>query len=395
MPFAFQVLLILAALLGHAVLWVGIVNRIHGVGISRWLVDSITLACVIAFFAVPLAALIGVVGGMPLPTLFVGSGGGLAITRYAELCVLLLIASAGYRWWLSAHTERSGALVSESADEVELAAAQRGDVTVLAAEGVPRTLARMPGNQLLRPVLTRKELAIPRLPQALDGLTIAHLTDLHMSGRVRMEYFRELVELTNTESPDLIALTGDLVEYDPQLAWVEETLAQLTASEGVYFVRGNHDKKMDHARLRSALAAAGHVDLCHAWSDRDVRGCKIRFVGNELPWFPPAGDPVGDGAAVDIKIALAHGPDQFGWAVDNDLDLILAGHNHGGQIRLPLLGAVVTPSTHGTRYNSGVFRRGETVMHVSRGVGSLAPLRFNCRPELAILTLRTPKKTVS
>jgi predicted MPP superfamily phosphohydrolase len=85
---------------------------------------------------------------------------------------------------------------------------------------------------------------------------------------------------------------------------------------------------------------------------------------------------------------LAHSPDQFGWAQANEVDLMLAGHNHGGQVCLPLLGPIVAPSLHGVRYGSGTFRAGNTVMHVSRGTSSLTPLRWNCPPEIAVLTLR-------
>ena len=97
--------------------------------------------------------------------------------------------------------------------------------------------------------------------------------------------------------------------------------------------------------------------------------------------------PPRDAAGLPLRFLLAHGPDQFAWAQQNDFDLVLVGHNHGGQVRLPLLGAILAPSLSGTRYAGGVFRRGNTVMHVSRGTGSHTPLRWNCPPEVALLTL--------
>ncbi|MEM6799431.1 MAG: metallophosphoesterase [Planctomycetota bacterium] len=385
MAFVLQVVLLLAALAGHAVLWVGIVNRIHGVGISRWVVDGITWVSGVALFGVPLYGLLSVFQGAEPPVPFVGWSSPWWLTRYAELSALILVAASGGRLALAGHGERRGALLSVSEQTIDLHA-KHGET--LTAAGVPRLLSRLPGNQLLRPVLSRKELLIPGLPAALDGLRIAHLTDLHMSGRVAIDYFREIIDATNAEQPDLVALTGDLVEFNPQLDWLDETLCRLTAHSGVYFVRGNHDREMDHRRMADELTAAGHIDLGCASHEAELRGQRVHFVGNELPWFRPAGNPAGDGAPVDLTIALAHGPDQFGWAARHDVDLILAGHNHGGQIRFPLLGALVTPSVHGTRYACGTFRRGGTVMHVSRGAGSLAPVRFNCAPELAILTLR-------
>ena len=89
-----------------------------------------------------------------------------------------------------------------------------------------------------------------------------------------------------------------------------------------------------------------------------------------------------------LRILLAHSPDQFRWAQANDIDLMLAGHLHGGQVKFPLLGAIASPSIYGVRYVAGVFRNSNTVMHVSRGVGSLTPLRIGCPPEVALLVLR-------
>jgi predicted MPP superfamily phosphohydrolase len=92
-----------------------------------------------------------------------------------------------------------------------------------------------------------------------------------------------------------------------------------------------------------------------------------------------------------LRVALVHSPDQFGWAQANDIDLVLAGHLHGGQVCLPLLGPIMSPSLQGVRYAAGVFKAGNTVMHVSRGAGSLTPLRFRCSPEIAVLTLRAQR----
>jgi hypothetical protein len=118
------------------------------------------------------------------------------------------------------------------------------------------------------------------------------------------------------------------------------------------------------------------------------------LAGNELPWFPlapqmktVAGDEAQD---APLRILLAHTPDQYVWARRRGFDLMLAGHTHGGQIRLPLLGAWVCPSLHGVRYASGVFHQRPTVMHVSRGVSSLQPLRLGCPPEVTRLVLHAP-----
>ena len=87
-----------------------------------------------------------------------------------------------------------------------------------------------------------------------------------------------------------------------------------------------------------------------------------------------------------------HTPDLIGWGRQQDYDLLLAGHAHGGQIRIPGIGPIICPSVHGVRYASGVFQKGRTMMHVSRGISGLQPIRLRCRPELTQLTLRRPDR---
>ena len=95
-----------------------------------------------------------------------------------------------------------------------------------------------------------------------------------------------------------------------------------------------------------------------------------------------------DFADATFSIALTHSPDQFRWAQQQQVDLLLAGHMHGGQICFPVIGPIVAPSRHGVAYSSGCFQQGVTTMHVSRGAGGLAPLRWNCRPEITQLEIR-------
>lgn len=384
MPLAIELFFFLAALAGHTVLWVGFVNRVHGVNLPRWLIDGLTMASGAALCGAPLVAAASYFAGELTPP-FAQNGEAGWLTRYAEACLLLLPIAVAIRTAWAIHRRLHPVILGASSTTLDLGK-ELGDDLVM--PGVPRLLSRLPGNETLRLELAEKELLVPQLPPALDGLRIAHLSDLHMSGRIGVDYFRAAVRAANEAAPDLIAVTGDLVEHNPQLDWVDSTLAKLIAPEGVYFVLGNHDRHVDHGRLREMLTAAGMIDLGGRAIERTLRGARVRLVGNELPWFTPAGDPHGDGSAVDFTLGLAHGPDQFGWAAQSDIGLLLAGHNHGGQIQFPLVGPIVAPSITGTRYAGGAFRRGDSVMHVSRGTGSLAPLRFRCPPEVAILTLR-------
>src|SRR6185295_18816027 len=145
---------------------------------------------------------------------------------------------------------------------------------------------------------------------------------------------------------------------------------------------------------KTALTSAGLVHLSAECRQISVRGVPVILGGNELPWFKPPSNfdnvPLHDESGLPLRILLAHSPDEFKWAQANDVDLVLAGHLHGGQVRLPLLGPIVAPSRYGIRYAHGVFTAGNTVMHVSRGTSSLTPLRYNCPPEITSLTLGPP-----
>jgi predicted MPP superfamily phosphohydrolase len=124
------------------------------------------------------------------------------------------------------------------------------------------------------------------------------------------------------------------------------------------------------------------------WREQTIRGGRILLAGDELPWFgvapalhdaPPPGDA--------FRILVTHTPDRFAWARRNHFRLVLAGHNHGGQVRLPVLGPIVAPSRHGVRYAGGLYQEGGATLHVSRGVSAVHLLRFNCLPELTKLVL--------
>src|SRR5437762_1074861 len=170
-----------------------------------------------------------------------------------------------------------------------------------------------------------------------------------MTGKIGREYYDAIVDETNALKPDLIAVTGDIVEKEKCLPWIEPTLGRLTALYGKFFILGNHEKRLkDVAKLRATLVAAGLLDIGSRCDTLSIRGAQLLIAGIELPWFGAA--PEVPHAALPIpyfKLLLSHTPDQLPWARSNGFDLMLAGHNHGGQIRLPYLGALITPSKYG------------------------------------------------
>ena len=124
-------------------------------------------------------------------------------------------------------------------------------------------------------------------------------------------------------------------------------------------------------------------------SSTGCAGTEVLIAGNEFPWFPrPADADLAGLGQVSYAILLSHSPDQLPWARAHGFHLMLAGHTHGGQIRFPIVGPVVCPSRFGVRYASGMFDEPPTLMHVSRGLSGVHPLRFNCPPEVTLLELR-------
>ena len=337
------VILALGAI-GHVVLWVALVNRIHAVGIKRHWIDLITAMSGIMLATLPLLIAAVLTGYIPAVVAPLSSAASRIVWMYLIVCAGVLIVAIVQRCNWSRHPERHGSLLSNHTSVICLKDPQ----TPLLSPGIPSWLGNLPGNEVLKICVDEKAIAIPRVTHAGEPLRIAHLTDLHMSGRITRKYFERVVDETNALKADLIAITGDIVECQRCIDWIPETLGRLQAGSGVYYVLGNHDRHVDIEHLKTALADAGLVHLGGECRQLSIRGTPIILGGNELPWFKPASnfDSVPPHAEHDrpLRILLAHSPDEFAWAQANDVDLVLAGHLHGGQVRIPLFGAIFAPS---------------------------------------------------
>jgi predicted MPP superfamily phosphohydrolase len=256
----------------------------------------------------------------------------------------------------------------------------RRPAATFAGPGFRGLLARLPGNEMLTVELVERHLVVPGV--ALDGLSILHLTDLHLNGTPARAYFERVAELCNAWKPDLVALTGDVIDHPRVAGWIASTLGRLTAPRGCYFVLGNHDTESDPAATRALLTAAGWVDVAGRCIPLDVRGQPLAIAGTERPWMGvhPDASAAPPGA---FRILLSHTPYHERWARRQGYHLFLAGHLHGGQINVPLLG-----SLKGDALASGLWYRPPTLTHVSRGLGEMLPFRWRCRPEVTKLVLR-------
>jgi predicted MPP superfamily phosphohydrolase len=239
-------------------------------------------------------------------------------------------------------------------------------------------------------VFGERELRVAGLPGPLDGLRVGLITDIHASPSVPDEDIRAAVRLLADARPDLVALGGDYVtDFDTTRAVpAAEMLAPLAhAPQGSFAVLGNHD---DDRVVPAALAAKGFEVLKDARTRVTIRGELVDLVGLRF-WTRRLADVtrVLHGAG-PTTILLAHDPRRLREAASLDVQLVLSGHTHGGQVVLPGIGAIAA-----RRFPivAGEARNRNCTIFVSRGVGTVvAPIRINCPPEVSVLVLRSTSR---
>lgn len=232
-----------------------------------------------------------------------------------------------------------------------------------------------------------RDVPVVGLPPALDGLRVGMITDIHHSAAVPAADVERAVALLLAATPDLVVLGGDYVSFQDRtfVGPVAELLAPLAhAPLGAFAVLGNHD---DDREMPAALAAKGFAVLRDQRTALAIRGERLDLAGIRF-WTRSAGDIAralrGTGGTTML---LAHDPRRLAEAAALDVQLVLSGHTHGGQVIVPGVGAVA-----GRKFPvlAGYARRENTALFVSRGVGTVyVPVRINCPPDVAVLTLRT------
>ncbi len=249
-------------------------------------------------------------------------------------------------------------------------------------------------NQAYDLRLRKIELSLARLPKAFDGLRVLQLSDNHYGEVMSPAWYLHVVKVAREQQADLIVLTGDLVAGDHLYRQAVEVMAELDAPLGIYCVRGNHDFYTEPHIIAWWLEAYGIRLLSNRYVDLERDGEKIRLCGVEHPYVPlkqyekAMGPETGSDAP--FRLGLVHMPD-IAVKMQNKIgaDLILTGHTHGGQWRLPLIGPVIYPSIYGRRFDRGLQRLGKALLYNSAGFGMhTIPLRLNCPPEITLFTLR-------
>jgi len=241
-------------------------------------------------------------------------------------------------------------------------------------------------------VVSRYTYSSVLLPASFDGFTIVQISDLHNA--CFGEDQKNLLAAISRQEPDIIVITGDLINSDDQdmenaMAFVDGA----TAIAPVYFISGNHDLfTEDTCALRDQLIDAGVIVLENEITTiQNEGGDSFNLIG--LSDANLADDTLSNLCAeienTDLTILLAHKPQFFEEYSDNDVDLVLSGHAHGGQIRLPFIGGVFAPEQgFFPKYTAGKYQIQDTTMIVSRGLGnSVLPFRLFNRPDIVVITL--------
>jgi uncharacterized protein len=232
---------------------------------------------------------------------------------------------------------------------------------------------------------------LARLSPRLQGLTVIQLTDIHVGNFMKQDKLERYVRVVNERRPDLVVLTGDFIGSSPQFIPVcAAALEKLEAREGVFACLGNHDYWVGADRVTEALRSAGIAVLRNEGRTLTIRGAPLNVAGVDDPW---RGRPDFDAALstanpIAPTLMLCHQPDLFPAAATRDIDLTLAGHYHGGQVKLQFMGLAVSPAHLITEFVEGLYSRGRSQLYVSRGIGITGPpVRLNAPPEVTLLHL--------
>ncbi len=248
------------------------------------------------------------------------------------------------------------------------------------------------------------DITLPRLPQAFDGLRVAVLADLHAGARKGgPEGVREVIRAANHLRPDLVLLPGDVFHSSDHVGQYMPLLAELRPRVGVFACLGNHEHNV--TLLTRYLGARPGLDVAvwrrlYAEVAVDLLVNEARRLGDRQSriWLVGVDDSYSGRASLgtalvrvperEFSLVITHSPDLAEDPAIGEVDLVVCGHTHGGQVRLPGVGALYTAARRPAERSGGLVRIGETRMYISRGVGEGIWLRINCPRELTLLTLR-------
>ena len=235
-------------------------------------------------------------------------------------------------------------------------------------------------------------LALPRLAPEFHGYRIVQISDIHMDAWMTRARLAQVIETINRQQPDLVAITGDFVTYQPErfAGDLIAALGRLAPRDATLAVLGNHDHWTDATVVRRVIGGSGILELSNAVYTLRRAEAMLHVAGVDDVWEQHAYlDLVLDQLPADgAAILLAHEPDFADEsAATGRFDLQLSGHSHGGQVIIPFRGPPILPH-YAKKYPVGRYQVGQMIQYTNRGLGMVAPpVRFNCRPEITVFTL--------
>ena len=256
------------------------------------------------------------------------------------------------------------------------------------------------GNTALE--LNTYTISSSKLPQSFDGYRIAHVSDLHNTEMGKNN--EKLLAMLRDADPDMIAITGDLIDSrNTDIEVALQFIREAVKIAPCYYVTGNHEARVnEYSELKAGMETAGVTVLEDVRTEISMEGATITLIGVNDPSYQ-TDYLFGDSETVmntkleelhtedgEFTVLLSHRPELFDAYTDHGIDLVLSGHAHGGQFRLPFIGGLVAPNQgFFPEYDAGIYTEDNTNMLVSRGVGnSILPFRINNRPEVILIELQ-------
>lgn len=359
---------------------------------ARWAAASVILAGYLLLFA----ANFGLFGRRPSPT---------------RLTLYDIFVSGPFAWWVV--TSMTGFLLAMLFWPVKKGAGivlrsparrqflERATTAVVAAPFVAGVYGVFYGRLNLQ--TTARRIRLARLPAAFSGFRIAQLSDIHIGPFMTEEEIRKYVRITNGLKPDLIALTGDFVTWDPSTQQaVVRALAGLRAPFGVFGCLGNHEAWSNtEASITAMFSRTGIRILRQQSVPVETRGEKLNLIGvdyesRHFAHVPGQQHIVGRYleriehlvTPGQVNILMSHNPDTFDRAAELGIDLSISGHTHGGQVALEFISPELAPSRLVTPYVSGWFEKPGGQLYVNRGIGTIGvPMRIGAPPEITVFEL--------
>lgn len=413
-----RILLVLLLAIGHVGLWVWLYNRINATGFHRRTIKRIEKCIVLACALIPVAI---------LALEFRSGNWGTDIsewtvtfcerslwdattypTRVYGIAILAFTVVIGPIWL--AH--RPAFAIAKHRFRIlqkDVDPPMHRENPTWVSGSLTKQCLKLPLNEILSVERNIKQLMVERLPDGFSGMRIGHLSDIHLTGQLTADFYRLAVEWVMDQRIEVLVVSGDIVDYKHAMGLLSPVFGNIDPSIPKIFVLGNHDRAyglVDDVRL--GLSELGWLDAGASDLNLQTERGLLKVCGNELPWLRRhdtnrnatevakdsavmvessthfLGRSVEQGAFV---LGISHSPDQFEWGRERGCHLLLCGHTHGGQIRFPWIGPLVAPSWYGSRYASGVFHLSPTLMHVSRGLSGVHPLRWGCTPEATVLEI--------